>query len=61
MDYAAIVRDVGCQGPRVAEPEQLAPAVRAANEERSWPSVADMVVTRDVGKLPARRRQPHLR
>ncbi len=51
MNYAEIAKDFGCQGIRVTDPEQLAPAIRAANEERSRPSIIDVVVTRDPAKM----------
>ncbi len=51
MDYAEIAKDFGCQGIRVEDPEQLAPAIRAAREERGLPSVIDLVVTRDPAKM----------
>ncbi len=54
MNYAEIAKDFGCQGIRVTDPEQLAPAIRTANAERSCTSVIDVVVTRDPAKmLPA--------
>lgn len=51
MDYAEIARDFGCHGIRVTDPKQLAPAIRAANEERARPSVIDVVVTRDPARM----------
>jgi acetolactate synthase-1/2/3 large subunit len=51
MNYAEIAKDFGCQGIRVEDPEQLAPAIRAGNEERTVPSVIDVVVTRDLAKM----------
>jgi len=51
MNYAEIARDFGCHGTRVEDPEQIAPAIRAANEERTVPSVIDVVVTRDPAKM----------
>jgi acetolactate synthase I/II/III large subunit len=54
MNYADIANAFGCQGIRVTDPEQLAPAIRAGMEERSRPTVIDVVVTRDPAKmLPA--------
>jgi len=53
LDYARIAESFACQGLRVTEPEQLASAIRCANEERTRPSVIDVVVTRDpVQMLP---------
>jgi acetolactate synthase-1/2/3 large subunit len=51
MNYARIAEDFGCHGIRVEHPDQLAPAIRAANAERSRPSVIDVVVTRDPAKM----------
>lgn len=51
MNYANIAEDFGCHGTRVEHPDQLAPAIRAANAERSRPSVIDVVVTRDPAKM----------
>ena len=51
MNYANIAEDFGCQGIRVEHPDQLAPAIRAANAERGRPSVIDVIVTRDPAKM----------
>ena len=51
MNYAEIAKDFGCQGIRVEDPEEIAPAIRAANEERTVPSIIDVVVTRDPAKM----------
>lgn len=51
MNYAEIAKDFGCHGIRVTDPEQLAPAIRSAVEERSRPSIIDVVVTRDPAKM----------
>ena len=51
MNYAEIAKDFGCQGIRVEDPEQIAPAIRAANDERTVPSIIDVVVTRDPAKM----------
>jgi acetolactate synthase-1/2/3 large subunit len=51
MDYSKLAEDFGCHGIRVSDPDDLAPAIRAANEERSRPSVIDVVVTRDPSKM----------
>ncbi|OQX10362.1 MAG: acetolactate synthase [Desulfobulbaceae bacterium A2] len=54
MDYAAIARSMGCRGLRVEQPEELAAAFRQALEQRTLPTVIDVVVTRDPAKmLPA--------
>lgn len=51
MDYAGIAEDMGCHGIRVENPKQIAPAIRAANAERSRPSIIDVIVTRDPAKM----------
>ena len=51
MNYAEIAKDFGCHGIRVTDPEQLAPAIRSAVQERSRPSIIDVVVTRDPAKM----------
>lgn len=51
MDYAAIAQTMGCNGIRIEDPEQLAGALRAALADRSKPTVIDVVVTRDAGKM----------
>lgn len=51
MNYAEIAKDFGCQGFRVDDSEKLGPAIRAANAERSRPSVIDVVVTRDPARM----------
>jgi acetolactate synthase I/II/III large subunit len=54
MDYAAIARAMGCGGIRVERPDDLASAYRRAMDDRSKPTVIDVVVTRDPGAmLPA--------
>lgn len=51
MDYAAIARDFGCHGIRVAAPDALAAALAEAIAVRDRPSVVDVVVTRDPAKM----------
>lgn len=51
MNYAELAKDFGCQGIRVENSEQIAPAIRAANSERSKPSIIDVIVTRDPAKM----------
>lgn len=51
MDYAAIARDFGCHGIRVAAPGGLAAALAEAIAVRDRPSVVDVVVTRDPAKM----------
>lgn len=54
MDYAAIARAMGCRGIRVEDPATLAAAFHNALEDRSLPTVIDVVVTRDPARmLPA--------
>jgi acetolactate synthase-1/2/3 large subunit len=54
MDYAAIARAMGCTGIRVEDPERLGAALREGLAERSRPTILDIVVTRDPGRmLPA--------
>jgi acetolactate synthase-1/2/3 large subunit len=53
-DYAAVARAMGCKGMRVEDPNDLAATFRRAIAERNAPTVIDVVVTRDPGKmLPA--------
>ncbi len=51
MDYAGIAESFGAHGIRVDDPGKLAAAIRAANNERSRPSVIDVVVTRDPARM----------
>jgi acetolactate synthase I/II/III large subunit len=51
MDYAAIANAMGCRGIRVEDPDALAGAIATGNEERDRPTVIDVVVTRDAGKM----------
>lgn len=54
VDYAAVARAYGCHGIRVEDPDALGEALREAAAERTLPSIVDVVVTRDPGKmLPA--------
>ena len=53
-NYARIAEAFGCQGIRVEDPEALAGAIQAGMAETGRPTVVDVVVTRDPGKmLPA--------
>jgi acetolactate synthase-1/2/3 large subunit len=53
-DYAAVANAMGCHGVRVEKPEDLEGALTAAFAERDRPSVIDVMVTRDPGRmLPA--------
>jgi len=51
LNYADIARVYGCQGIRVEEPADLAPALRAGLAERRTPTIVDVVVTRDPKKM----------
>ena len=54
MNYAQIAEAMGCRGIRVEDPDGLAAALRTGINERDRPTVVDVVVTRDPGKmLPA--------
>ena len=54
MNYAQVAEAFGCHGIRVEDPEELAGAMRAGIAETDRPTVIDVVVTRDPGKmLPA--------
>jgi len=54
MDYAAIARTMGCGGIRVEDPDRICDALREGLDERSHPTVIDVVVTRDPARmLPA--------
>jgi acetolactate synthase-1/2/3 large subunit len=54
MNYADIARAMGCRGLRVEEPDQLGAALKTGIVERDRPTVVDVVVTRDPGRmLPA--------
>ena len=53
-DYARLAEAMGCHGVRVERPDQVEAALLAAFAERSRPSVIDVMVTRDPGRmLPA--------
>jgi acetolactate synthase-1/2/3 large subunit len=54
MDYAAIASAMGCNGIRVEGPDRLGAALRDGLAERTRPTVLDVVVTREPGRmLPA--------
>lgn len=54
MDYAAIAKGFGCHGIRVDDPEKLSAALEEGLENTSTPTVIDVIVTRDPGRmLPA--------
>jgi acetolactate synthase I/II/III large subunit len=53
-NYAGVAEAMGCHGIPVDHPDQLPDALKAAFAERERPSVIDVMVTRDPGKmLPA--------
>ena len=51
MDYAAIAEAMGCRGIRVDDPDRLPAALTTGIRERDKPTVIDVVVTRDAGKM----------
>ena len=54
MNYAEIAKAMGCRGIRVEDPATLGAALKTGISERDRPTVVDVVVTRDPGKmLPA--------
>ncbi|MEV0385012.1 thiamine pyrophosphate-binding protein [Nonomuraea sp. NPDC050643] len=53
-NYAELARHFGCHGHRVEHPDDLRPALKQALATRDAPTVVDVVVTRDPGRmLPA--------
>jgi acetolactate synthase-1/2/3 large subunit len=54
LNYAEIAKTMGCRGLRVEDAARLAAALSTGIRERDRPTVIDVVVTRDPGKmLPA--------
>jgi acetolactate synthase-1/2/3 large subunit len=51
MNYAAIAEAMGCRGVRIADPAQLGAALRSGIAGGDRPTVLDVVVTRDPGKM----------
>ncbi len=51
LDYAEIARSFGCQGIRVEAPGDIAGAIRSGIENRSSPTIIDVVVTRDPARM----------
>ena len=51
MNYANIAREMGCHSIRVEDPKDLAGALREGIQERSGPSLIDVVVTRDPSRM----------
>lgn len=50
-DYAELAGSFGCHGHRVEHPDELRPALLKAMAARDAPSVVDVVVTRDPGRM----------
>ncbi len=50
-NYAEVAEAMGCQGIRVDDPEDFAPAVARGIEETGRPTIVDVVVTRDPSKM----------
>ena len=54
LNYAKIAEAMGCQGVRVEDPAEIAPALQLALGERDRPTVIDVIVTRNPAEmLPA--------
>jgi acetolactate synthase-1/2/3 large subunit len=51
LNYAAIAESLGCKGIRVTDPNKLAEAFKESLNERELPTVIDVIVTRDAGKM----------
>jgi acetolactate synthase I/II/III large subunit len=51
MDYATIAKAMGCHGIRVEDPSQLDHALSEGLENRSSPTIIDIVVTRDPAEM----------
>ena len=51
LNYALIADSLGCKGIRVTDPDQLAGAFKESLKERELPTVIDVIVTRDAGKM----------
>src|SRR5216683_1311953 len=51
MNYAAVAEAMGCRGIRVEDPQKLGEALCQGMTERDRPTVIDVVVTRDAGKM----------
>lgn len=51
VNYATVAESLGCHGIRVEEPGALRDALEAALAARDLPTVVDVVVTRDPGKM----------
>jgi acetolactate synthase I/II/III large subunit len=51
MDYAALAKNFRCHGIRVTDPEKISAALREGLENTDTPTILDVVVTRDPGKM----------
>lgn len=51
IDYARLAEGYGCHGIRVEEPDDLGPALKSALANDDVPTVVDVVVTRDPGRM----------
>jgi acetolactate synthase-1/2/3 large subunit len=50
-DYAKVAEALGCQGIRIEDPAELAPALATGMAETTRPTLLDVVVTRDPAKM----------
>jgi acetolactate synthase-1/2/3 large subunit len=51
LNYATVAEALGCRGIRVTDPDKLANAFRDALDERSRPTLIDVIVTRDASQM----------
>jgi acetolactate synthase-1/2/3 large subunit len=51
VNYANVARELGCQGIRVEDPEELGAAFAEGIANRGTPTIVDVVVTRDPSKM----------
>ncbi len=51
VDYAAVAEAMGCRGIRVEDPDKLAAALADGIAQKDAPTIVDVVVTRDPGKM----------
>ncbi|MCZ6675807.1 MAG: thiamine pyrophosphate-binding protein [Candidatus Poribacteria bacterium] len=49
--YANVARELGCQGIRVCDPNELGAAFAKGIAERNTPTIIDVIVTRDPAKM----------
>jgi acetolactate synthase-1/2/3 large subunit len=50
-NYANVAEALGCQGLRIEDPADLAPALATGMANRHRPTLLDVVVTRDPAKM----------